>query len=193
MSELRQEIIESEKARSEYLKWKLIIVSSLGGAGLGLTGHEKISGAYFVLALIPLVCIYVDLLCRHLSLRMMVIGAFKRLGLHDNQGGDDGTKLETAYERFSVKAERVNVYALEDLALQGSTKLISMMVILIGLAIPQMADIKQAEVFRICEASIWIGYIVQGVFALSGVVGLVLSNYILVRYTSIIDELKKLT
>jgi len=38
MSALRDEIIEAEKARSDFLKWKLIIVSGLGGAGLGFTG-----------------------------------------------------------------------------------------------------------------------------------------------------------
>ena len=37
MSNLRAEIIESQKVRSELLKWKLLIVSALGAAGLGFT------------------------------------------------------------------------------------------------------------------------------------------------------------
>ena len=74
MSGLRDEIIEAEKARTDLLKWKLIIVSGLGGAGLGFTGQSSVPGALYVLLLIPAVCLYVDLMCRHLTLRIMVVG-----------------------------------------------------------------------------------------------------------------------
>jgi hypothetical protein len=60
MSALREEIIEAEKARTDLLKWKLIIVSGLGAAGLGFTGQSNVPGAPFVLLLIPGVCLYVD-------------------------------------------------------------------------------------------------------------------------------------
>ena len=79
--ELRGEILEAEKSRYDLLKWKLVLVSGLGAAGLGI-GAAKASGDFpnldYLLCLIPLVCIYVDVLCLHMNLRIMVIGGFLR-------------------------------------------------------------------------------------------------------------------
>jgi hypothetical protein len=77
MSDLRTEIIESEKARSDLLKWKLIGVATLGAAGLGLNNPQQGVRTYFLLPLIPLLCFYADQLCRHLTLRILVIAAFR--------------------------------------------------------------------------------------------------------------------
>jgi hypothetical protein len=66
---LRTELIESQKARSDLLKWKLLIVAAAGGSALGFSGPEKSDNAHFALAVLPLACAYVDLLCRSLSLR----------------------------------------------------------------------------------------------------------------------------
>lgn len=76
---LRSEIIESEKARIDLLKYKLVAVAALGSIGLGL--NKESSQHPLILALIPLVCIYVDLLCYHNTMRILVIGKyFKRTG-----------------------------------------------------------------------------------------------------------------
>jgi len=45
MSSLREEIVASEQLRSDLVKWKLIIVSALGAAGLGFTEHSELSSS----------------------------------------------------------------------------------------------------------------------------------------------------
>ena len=47
----------------------------LGGAGLGLTGKNSTS-TITLLALIPLGCAYVDLLCTNINLRIILIGRY---------------------------------------------------------------------------------------------------------------------
>ena len=65
MEPLRNEIIESQKARTDLMKWKFILVSGLGAAGLGFTGKSDDSTiehvTILVLCCIPFVCAYVDL------------------------------------------------------------------------------------------------------------------------------------
>ena len=78
MSNLRQQVIESQKSRSDFLKWKLILIAALGSAGLGLGGDNYFNKTYMILCLIPLVCVYVDALCIHLNLRIKIIGTFFR-------------------------------------------------------------------------------------------------------------------
>jgi hypothetical protein len=111
MSTLRQEIIEAEKTRSDFLKWKLVGVAALGAVGLGLSQTPSAVPAYLVLPLLLLICFYADLLCRHLTLRILVIAAYLRL--HDNS--------EQIYERFVIKearSESMNFFAFEDTALE---------------------------------------------------------------------------
>ena len=62
------------------LKWKLVLVGTLGAAGLGLAGASRHTPGHpeLVLCAVPFVSVYVDLLCRHLSLRILVIGRYLR-------------------------------------------------------------------------------------------------------------------
>jgi len=69
--QLVQEIIENEKARVELFKWKIILVAGLGAAASGLVGAKSIPPA-LPAALIPFVCVYVDLLAEDLALRIAV-------------------------------------------------------------------------------------------------------------------------
>jgi hypothetical protein len=69
--DLFQEIIELEKARLELFKWKIILVAGLGAAASGLVGAKPIHPTLSA-ALIPFVCIYVDLLAQDLTLRIAV-------------------------------------------------------------------------------------------------------------------------
>jgi hypothetical protein len=133
MSNLRQEIIESEKARSDLLKWKLIGVSALAAAGLGFTQESHRSGAYMVLPLIPLVCFYVDLLCRHESLRILVIAAFLR---SQSNSTDGEARQEAAYEQFvkkKARTEKESVFVFQDYALEWSTGLLSLLFMVTGI------------------------------------------------------------
>ena len=99
MNTLRQEVLESQKVRSDLLTWKLILVAALGTAGLGFTKNgEGFDNLHLILCLIPFVCLYVDLLCRHLSLRVIVIGSFVRTYKPDNEFG-----VLSDYEKFINK------------------------------------------------------------------------------------------
>lgn len=117
IAKLPEEIIEAHKARSDYLKWKLILVAALGTAGLGL--HDKLEEVYLFLALIPLVCIYVDLLCVTLKVRVIVIGTFF------------ANECRDTYERFTQRNRQV--FKTEDWAQHYSTYVVCMIVAGIGL------------------------------------------------------------
>lgn len=75
---LREEIVECQKAKAEFIRWKLIIIAAVGAGAVGL---EK-TGQPALFALIPLVCIYVDSMCLHNDSRILMIGAFLRTGTH---------------------------------------------------------------------------------------------------------------
>jgi hypothetical protein len=100
---LREEILNAQKVRSDLLKWKLGLVGTLGAVGLGLAGADTAGHPDLVLCAVPFVSVYVDLLCRHLSLRILVIGKYQqRSGVEELAG----------YEEFVEKEAR-------DLTLQG--------------------------------------------------------------------------
>ena len=131
MEKLREEIIESEKARADLLKWKLIGVAALGATGLGLTEHEGVPGASLLLALIPPVCFYVDLLCRHVSLRIMVIGRYLRL--YDATQQPYEAFVQRARDMRNYWGAPVSAFVLEDWALEWSTYLTCALVLVAGL------------------------------------------------------------
>jgi hypothetical protein len=117
VEQLRSEILEAHNARSDLLKWKLVLVAGLGTIGLGLTqeiGHP------IVLIGIPLVCAYVDLLTRHLTLRIHVIGTF----LRGRTGPDPALALHAEFETF-VERNR-SAFDFEDWALYLSSIVLSL-------------------------------------------------------------------
>lgn len=74
--QLREEIIECEKTKSEFIRWKLILVAAVGSAGLGV--GKEMEPVYPLLGLIPLMCVYVDSVCLHNDARIMMIAHFIR-------------------------------------------------------------------------------------------------------------------
>lgn len=78
MDILRQELIETQKTRSELIKWKLLLVSALGATGLGFAKTKSDLNAEVLLCCIPFVCAYVDAQYVNLSLRIMGIATFFR-------------------------------------------------------------------------------------------------------------------
>jgi hypothetical protein len=201
--ELRNEIIESEKARADLFKWKIVLVASLGAIALGLesalggedaaTKDPPITHTY-VLCLIPLVCLYVDLLCSHLNLRIMVIGRYFQSVAARGDGNLSADDVR--YEEFAERARnltsalvrrgrrilrkrrptnglRLNVFAFEDLAQHVSSIVLSSFVIAWGWpGIPAS----------------WLGLATcsknpgRWVFVGSGLVGVMLSAFALWRY-----------
>ena len=70
----------AKKSRIDLLKWKFIVIAALGSIalGVGIRNENSQFPQEATFCLIPLVCVYVDLLCRHLNLRILVISKFIR-------------------------------------------------------------------------------------------------------------------
>jgi hypothetical protein len=140
MDTLRQEILQAQTVRSDLLKWKLALVGGLGAAGLGFAGSEGLRDADLVLCAIPPVCVYVDLLCRHLSLRILVVGRF----LYSASGSDATFSPIGAYEDFGQRTRnltdgsdrRRSAFDLEEWALAWSSFALSLAIAVYGLARP---------------------------------------------------------
>lgn len=139
MEKLREEILQSERVRSDLLKWKLGLVGVVGAAGLGFSGTDTLRRADLVLCIIAPVCVYVDLLCQHLTLKMLVIGRFlESLGSSTDPTMRAIARYE-AYVRLARKfplGERgrtMSAFALEEWALSGSTFVLSLALVGYGI------------------------------------------------------------
>jgi hypothetical protein len=184
MSIFRTEIIEASKARTEFLKWKLIGVSALGAVGLGLTGSTVTAGAYLVLGLIPPVCFYVDLLCRHISLRILVIAKFLR---------ETGTGEQAAYEHFAEEIRTRSLFRFEDTALVYSTLFLSIPVALLGWYTPAPGSLPISGSVPIPGlGSVSATEFVQYWFRISGIGCFMLTIANHIHYFRLTQKLKKL-
>ncbi len=135
MENLRSELVEAQKARTEFIRWKLVLVASIGSVGLGLTGSKLAPRPELVMCCIPFVCVYVDTMCRHLSLRVQVIGNFLR-------GNDKDGPILAAYETFVHKTRematqhlsiKVNAFGLQRVLIPLSSTMINLFVLQYGL------------------------------------------------------------
>lgn len=138
MSSLRSEILEGQKNRADLVKWKLILVSTLGSIGIGLTSLPSTPNIELVLCCIPLVCIYVDLLAFHHSLNANVIGQFMRV-YEEASNNSKETEYLKAYEEFSWKARqlkhgsrKISAYDLERIVFTWSSLIFSLCMVIYG-------------------------------------------------------------
>jgi hypothetical protein len=115
----KNEMLEAQKERDSLMRWKLILVSAIGAAALGFSQESPLPNAEFALCLIPFVCVYVDILCRNLSIRT------KLISLVLAQENDPLEKLYQAYKKPRGSS-------LESFALRNSTILLSILVIPVG-------------------------------------------------------------
>lgn len=125
-SDLRAEIVESEKARLDFLKWKIILVAGTAVVGFGLSkdipnSTATIQGIPVVLGFIPLISAYVDVICVHNDLRILVIASFLRT---------HGTEAARDYERLCLQQGRS--FFLESFALLGATLMFSVLVFVVA-------------------------------------------------------------
>jgi hypothetical protein len=118
--QLRTEIGESQKVRVDILKWKLILVAALGAASFGLAAKDS-GREPLLLALVPFVCIYADIVCYHHDLRILAIARFLRRG-------DD--EFWRAYEEHCSSLR--DMFSLEAAALFWSTMFLSSLVAAVG-------------------------------------------------------------
>src|SRR6266545_2298754 len=116
MELLRQEVLEAEKARSDLLKWKSVLVAGLAAVALGLKDGGRPHRV--ILVGVPLVCVYVELLCHHLNLRIQLIASFMR-SCEKGELSESGKTLRN-YELFVCQQDD-GVFALEAGALRRSS------------------------------------------------------------------------
>ena len=161
---LADEVVESQKTRSDFLRWKLILCAALGAAGLGITSGSSSTSLIGLLALIPLTCAYVDLLCSNINLRIILIGKYF-------------AKEQDPYESF-VGKHRV-VFSLEDWALYGSTYVISAILILLAMVYLFLAAVGEQG----CPKPTLLVYFEYLGIILSSVIGIVLTRWTQLAYT----------
>ena len=123
---LRTEVVESQKARVDLLKWKIVLISALGAVGFGI-GKDNGEPLPVILGFIPIVCAYVDLLCVHNDLRILVIGAFLRKPGKDRKAPDPEAQ---AYEELCHTNR--HAFLLEQLALVVATAVVSFLIALLA-------------------------------------------------------------
>jgi hypothetical protein len=128
---LRTEIVESQKARIDLLKYKLLAVAALGAFGLG-AGHgdaSSMSSMYiYSFCFIPFVCVYIDLLCFHNTLRILVIGKYLQSACADPYERFISEHLDTFHQR-----RKGFFFEMEDWALQWSSVALSIILALFGI------------------------------------------------------------
>ena len=150
----KNEIVESEKSRIDLLKWKFIVIGALGSIALGVkplssqpiseSGSSQ-SGVFLtfsfastlIFCLIPLLCVYIDLLCKHLNLRILVVGNFFlkhkiKCGYNSN---DKILEFYREYEDFCDALrdrDKVKPFAMEDWAQEISTITCSFLIIILA-------------------------------------------------------------
>jgi hypothetical protein len=151
----RNEIIEAEKGRMDLLKWKVLLIAGIGAVGLGFSSSEKevipVISRHLLICIIPLVCVYVDSLCQHLQIRILVISEFFQH--YQDQSKDKEMMSFQEYEEFCNKVRPV--FYLEDWTQQWATFACSFITLLVSLKL------------------LWTGAWMEAIaFFVSGVVGI---------------------
>jgi hypothetical protein len=123
---LRDELVECDKLRAGFLKWKLLLIAVLGGtalSGKAMDGEMQPAARTFVLLLVPFVCVYADLLCLQNALRVVSIRRFIC------KLADESTDVEPSirYEQH-LGDGFAGIYSMESFLLYWSTLLVDMMV-----------------------------------------------------------------
>jgi hypothetical protein len=152
------ELLAAQTTRDELMKWKLIVVSALGAAGLGFIENKTLFDLHLIIAIIPFACVYIDLLCRNLSVRTKRINHFIT-----TLSNDESIEIDIKYAQFYQDIKKLSGQSLESYALIWSTILISIIVSLIGI-------IRKDS------------YFVQLLFISSGLLSIVLSWLVERRY-----------
>ena len=117
----KNELFEIQKERSSLMRWKLILISVIGSASLGFSEKSSLPNVNLALCLIPFTCVYVDILCRNLSIRAKMISLFL------------GKSMKDPLEKFYQKYKNLRGISLESLALGYSTIFLSSLVIAVGI------------------------------------------------------------
>lgn len=131
------ELFESQKARNELMKWKLIIVSVAGSFGLSFLQTDAGTNLYLVILVIPFACVYVDLLCRNLSIRTKKISKFI-----SNLPDEDNSDADIQYHKHYHTLKKQSGASFETFALLISTVLLTLGVTILGVLVSNRHEIR---------------------------------------------------
>jgi len=163
---LRQEIIASENARMDFLKYKLLSIAVLGAVGLGLQGQNGIlnKDIDYVLCLIPLVCVYVDFLSYHNNIRILVISRYLW-----NQNDKYENFISDLYAAIDSNTEFKgrDLFNMEDFVLIWSSIFISALLIIYGIILSCFTE-QNLICFNFETPKVFI-------FTIFGIIGIVLT------------------
>jgi len=132
---LRTESVEAQKMRFDLAKFKLISTAILGSIAVGAgstAGTEKFP---YVMGLVPLVCIYIDLIADSKQIQILVIGSF----LKNQKSG-----IFVEYEKFcSDLRSKKNVF-IDSYAFYFSTIFLCITIFIFGLG--QLVFMKNVDI-----------------------------------------------
>ncbi len=124
VTSLRTEIIETQKATADFVKWKLIACAGVASLALGVGQQKDAPHLQLLICLIPLICAYCDLVSADLAVRILSVAAFLR------------TKRDV-YECWVEERRKErwrNPFTLAPMAVHGSSVAINLL-ILVGVAL----------------------------------------------------------
>jgi hypothetical protein len=124
-STLLTELQNAQSGRDALMKWKLIVIAVLGSAGLGFMDSKTAFNFELIMAVIPLTCVYIDLLCRNFSVRT------KRIN-HFIASLPDSESIDFQFAQFYQRIKKLSGQSLESYALIWSTVTVSVIIGIIG-------------------------------------------------------------
>jgi hypothetical protein len=142
---IKDAILKGVELRTDLLKWKMIAVGAIGSVGLG--AKDASPNSFWVLILVPLLCVYVDIIYRNSCMRRDALRSFVIL----NKNLPDYSELSALllYESDHFK-KRVHGRPFEAAALVWSSVLLSVAVA----AYPWLASISGSGRIALITAGI---------------------------------------
>lgn len=125
---LASEITESQKVRSDLLKWKVIAVALIASVGLGIS--SKYLQFELALCVIPFVMSYIDALCIHINLRIFSIAKWHRTDKAEELEDNSEFIYMQEYEKFTVEAFNAGAFNLEKWTIFYSSLVVNLVVVL---------------------------------------------------------------
>ena len=141
-SGLYTQLQSAQESRAQLMRWKLVVIAGIGAPALGFTGIKANVSSHLALAVIQLACLYIDVMCRELSIRSKRVSTFLSNREHSDKFAKD-------FETFYRSTKRG--FSLESFALIGSTVVSSILVGIIGFVLS--SEWLYRVVFAISTAS----------------------------------------
>ncbi len=169
MQALRDELLETQKARTSLTRWKIVIIAATGAAAFKIGGLEFEFDNRVLLVLLPVMCVYVDGLIFHYAWRVKEIGYF--VPVYSTPGPNWEYLRDYEVWLRHKKVREPFKYRIEEFAVAWATYVVCSLVFLAGLVFRDLA----LEI----QISLW----------LSSLLGLI-TKYVKHRYAKKLVELE---